>query len=146
MTKINIEYVKRLFEYIDKNESISAPHTIKSSQEYSDIHRGLGPFLDTVCDYADSENIDIPETVVSEKYTDNRYYYNIRYEKTVLEIGMYYDYDLIYVKNTLEYDEESVIDCIDMIKRNERGTKKGVKVLTFEPKKGNKDNTKKEDK
>ena len=130
MTKINIDYAKKLFEYVEKNGTVHAPHTIKPSELYDEVHKGLGPFLDTVCVYADS--LDIEETVVTEQYTENRYYYNIKCGRTVLEIGTYYDYDSIYVKEAGPYDEEFVINCEDMFKEKKKGTKTGTKVLSFE--------------
>ena len=143
MVKIDIEYVKKLFDYVKKNESVNAPHTIKPSELYDEVHKGLGPFLDTICIYADSAEVDIPETIGYENYTCNRYYYNIKYKKTVLEIGTYYDYDSIYAKAAGEYDKEYVINCEDLFKKSKKDTKSGAKVLTLKSQDGN---TKKEDK
>ena len=146
MTKIDIDYVKELFEYVKKNESVHAPHKVKPSEPYDAVHRGLGKFLDTICVYADSKEVDIPETIGTEQYTENRYYYNIRYGKTVLEIGAYYDYDAIYVKEAKDFDEEYVIDCEIMIKNMEKTTRKGKKRLVLDPAKENNNSIQKEDK
>ena len=141
MTKINIDYAKKLFEYVEKNGPLHAPHKIKPSELYDEVHKGLGPFLDAVCVYANS--LDIEESIITEHYIESRYYYNIKCGETVLEIGTYYDYDSIYVKEAGSYEEEYVIKCEDMFKEKEKDTKTGPKVLTFESQEGK---PKKEDK
>ena len=118
MAKIDIEYVKKFFKYIEENERVVAPYNAKISEGFDEVKRGFGPFLDSICDYADSEDVDIPENISTDHYTDNRYYYFIGYEGKVLEIGMYFDHNLIYAQNpSKEYKEEDIIDCKKMIKR-----------------------------
>ena len=118
MTKINKNYVEKLFKYVEENESIHAPYDMKNKEDYDDMRKGLGPFLDTVCALADKSGI--YPSYREENYSETDFHYFISYNENVLEIGMYFDYDTIYVRNVEKYNEEDVIDCNNIFKKKKR--------------------------
>ncbi len=122
MAKIDIDYVKKIFKYVEENESINAPYEIKHITEYDDVKKGLGPFLDTICYLADQS--DIHEILGVGDYSEDNFHYFIGFEGKILEIGMHFDYDVVYVREATKYNEEDIVDCNNITKLNE--TKKLV--------------------
>lgn len=122
MIKIDIDYVKKLFKYIDEHEVIYIPYYIDKNYVADEIKIESRKFLDKVGKYADANNI--PEIVGSEKGCDNRYYYIVEYNNVALELGLLYDGDIVYVKQARDYDPEDVIRCNDIFKKKK--TKKMV--------------------
>ncbi len=144
MRKINDEYLKDLFGYLDKHEEINVPHKTKPSDGYAEIHRALGNLFDDVCTYADSDEVGIDEFIGRENGADNRFYYFVGYKGKVFEFGMYFDHNIVYIHEVANgYNPEDVIDCEAVVKSDAIKTKKGKRILIFEPQNGN---DKKEDK
>lgn len=113
MTKIDINYVKKLFECVEENEEISVPTDI-DIKGYDETRKNLNRFLNMIITYADKENI--PESIGEENYSDDRFYYIISYNGNALEIGSYYDSNEVYANKIEECDSKNIIDCNKLFK------------------------------
>ena len=118
MTKINKNYVEKLFKYVEVNCMVCSPYNMKNKEESNELKRNLRPFLDTICALADESGITAGYR--EEKGSETDFHYFISYNENVLEIGMYFDYDTIYVRNVEKYNEEDVIDCNNIFKKKKR--------------------------
>nr|MBP3258622.1 hypothetical protein [Bacilli bacterium] len=112
MGKIDLDYVEKLFNWMEEAEELTASYKQEKCQ--FELQEKLGPFLDLVCDCADKKNIS--EVHKTDGYgLDDRFCYWIRFKNKVIEIGMYYD-DIVYVLDQPDnVYPEYVMDCEDII-------------------------------
>ena len=113
MEKVDLKYVKKLFEWLERSEEICAFYYEKEDIMF-ELKEKLGRLLDIICEYADE--LDISEVHKTDGYSDNRFCYWIRYKGKVVELGMYYD-DVVYASIYPDkVYEDSIIDCEEAIK------------------------------
>ena len=128
MVKLDKDYVKKLFKWLEEHEEIDALLNEDENCEF-DLKLGLGEFLDLVCTCADEKNIFAVHK--SDGYScDNRFCYWVRYKDKIFEIGMYYD-DVVFANSYPEdVIQEDIIDCEDILKLCDNSKEMGNRTRT----------------